>query len=51
MDDLNAVRDERWKLHVARDGAAVSELYDLRDDPAETVDVAGAHPDVVARLE
>jgi arylsulfatase A-like enzyme len=51
MDDLQAVRDERWKLHVARDGAAVRELYDLRGDPAETFDVADAHPDVVARLE
>lgn len=51
MDDLHAVRDERWKLHVARDGQAVQELYDLRDDPAETGDVAAAHPEVVARLE
>jgi arylsulfatase A-like enzyme len=50
MDDLHAVRDERWKLHVARDGAAVQELYDLRVDPAETLDVAAANPEVVARL-
>ena len=27
------------------------ELYDLKTDPAETKDVAGAHPDVVARME
>jgi arylsulfatase A len=51
MDDLHAVRDGRWKLHVARDGAAVCELYDLSTDRGEQHDVAAAHPDVVARLE
>jgi len=50
-DDLCAVRVGRWKLHVARDGAAVSELYDVVDDLAETTDVAAAHPEVVAELE
>lgn len=51
MDDLQAVRDERWKLHVARGGAPVCELYDLATDPGETTDVAAQHPDVVRRLE
>jgi arylsulfatase A-like enzyme len=51
MDDLCAVRDQRWKLHVARDGAAVCELYDLRDDPGESLDVAAQHPGLVQRLE
>jgi arylsulfatase A-like enzyme len=51
MDDLHAVRDERWKLHVARDGHPVQELYDLRRDQGETDDVAAAHPEVVDRLE
>lgn len=50
MDDLCAVRDGRWKLHLARHGAPCTELYDLAGDPAEAVDVAGANPDVVARL-
>lgn len=27
------------------------ELYDLKTDPAETKDVAAAHPDIVARME
>jgi arylsulfatase A len=51
MNDLCAVRSGRWKLHVARDGQAVEELYDLLADPGESHDVHAAHPDVVARLE
>ena len=50
MANLHAVRDGRWKLHVARDGHPVAELYDLDADVGETTDVAAAHPDVVARL-
>ncbi len=50
MDDLCAVRDRRWKLHLARHGEAVRELYDLHADGSETSDVAADHPDVVARL-
>jgi arylsulfatase A len=42
--------NERWKLHVARDGATVVELYDLRSDAAETNDVSATHPEVVHRL-
>jgi arylsulfatase A-like enzyme len=51
MDDLCAVRDARWKLHVARDGVAVCELYDLQADPGESVDVAAQHAHQVQRLE
>jgi arylsulfatase A len=51
MDDLEAVRSGRWKLHFAKHGTPITELYDLIADPAETTDVRGAHPDVVARLE
>lgn len=50
MDDLAAVRDARWKLHQARHGEPVTELYDLRADGSETTDVASDHPEVVARL-
>ncbi len=59
-NDLDAVRDERWKLFVARNEhdpatgkqvrRAVSVLYDMRADIGETTDVAADHPDVVARL-
>ena len=50
MDDLCAVRLGRWKLHVARDGQPVRELYDLSTDPGESTDVAEDRPDVVERL-
>ena len=37
-------RDERYKLVNGR------ELYDLINDPAESADIAGQHPDIVQRL-
>jgi arylsulfatase A len=51
MNHLEAVRAGPWKLHVAKGGAAVTELYDVVDDPGESVDRAPDLPDVVARLE
>ncbi|TDT18411.1 arylsulfatase A-like enzyme [Ilumatobacter fluminis] len=47
---LAAVRQGRWKLHVARGDESVEELYDLVDDVGETNDVSGEQPDVVAAL-
>jgi arylsulfatase A-like enzyme len=46
------VRDDRWKLLYvpARTGVRWM-LYDTRDDPAETRDVAASHPEVLARLQ
>jgi hypothetical protein len=46
------VRDERWKLLYvpARTGVRWL-LYDTQADPGETVDVAAAHPDVLARMQ
>ena len=49
-NDLEAVRWRRWKLHVARAGIAVTELYDIEDDPSESIDLHEEHPDVVADL-
>ncbi len=48
---LEAVRCGRWKLHVAKGRNRLRELYDLSVDVRESVNVAGAHPDVVADLE
>ena len=42
-------RDERYKLIAYRDDPLV-QLFDLRDDPGETRNVADERPDVVARL-
>ena len=44
-----AVREGRWKL-VYRPTDGLRELFDMEIDPAETNDVSGEHPDVVARL-
>jgi arylsulfatase A-like enzyme len=45
-------RDDRWKLVYAPTRAGVRwMLFDTRDDPGETRDVAAVHPDVLARLQ
>ncbi len=49
-NNLNAVRTGSWKLHLARDGKEVSELYDLDADLAETTNVYSEHPDLVREL-
>ncbi len=51
MDDLEAVRSGRWKLHFSKHGDEVAELYDLERDPAETTNRYAEEPDVVAELE
>ncbi len=43
-----AVRMGRWKAIIPKVGAAV-ELYDLVADPSETTDLAGKHPELVAK--
>ena len=59
---LFALRQGRWKLHLfkrelgpkGKPGPPVRckepELYDLSDDPAEKVNLAQNHPDLVAEL-
>jgi len=48
-----AVRLGDWKgvRQKMLRGPVKTELYDLRDDPGETTDLAAKHPDVVARIE
>jgi iduronate 2-sulfatase len=52
-DNERTVRTERWRLIVTRanDGAPQIELFDFRDDPFETRNVAAAHADVVSELQ
>ena len=46
--DMAAVRDGEWNYVVPFENPGAGErLYDLRADPLETRDVAGAHPEVL----
>jgi arylsulfatase A-like enzyme len=49
-DTLEAIRMDRWKLHLHKDGAALHALYDVVSDPAESTDLSGDRPDLVAHL-
>ncbi|CAN5425240.1 N/A [soil metagenome] len=51
MNDLEAVRVGRWKLHLAKHGERHVALYDLDADPGETTDLAGPNAEVVTELE
>jgi len=50
MDQIEAVRAGRWKLHIRKRDRVVCELYDLQSDLGETTNVAEVRGDVVARL-
>ena len=56
-DCLNAVRAGEWKLHVSRPTGygeppeAVLELYNLKQDIAESNNLAADRPDIVAQLQ
>ena len=50
MNDLEAVRAGRWKLHIAKSGEPVDGLYDVVADPAESTDLAADHTAEVVRL-
>ena len=41
--------DGRWKALRKQNPSAPVELFDLSSDAAETTDVAGRHPEIVAR--
>jgi len=49
-ENLEALRDRRWKLRLARGANGKAELYDLDADASETTNVAGEHAAVVAEL-
>ena len=49
--ELEAVRDGDWKLHLAKKGEPRRELYHLPSDIAEARDRSTAEPALVARLE
>lgn len=49
--NLEAVRRGDWKLHFCKGDQVLSELYNLRDDIAETDNVYDRHPKLVAEIE
>lgn len=50
MNDLEAVRAGRWKLHLAKAGERATGLYDVVADPAESIDRSRDSPDHVTWL-
>ncbi len=51
MDMLEAVRHNKWKLHVSKDRNPIQELYDLENDPGEQTNIYDSFPDIVKELE
>ncbi len=49
-NNLEAIRDQTWKLHVRKGDQEVKELYNLMDDPGETMNLYESYPSVVADL-
>ena len=50
MNDLEAVRNGRWKLHFSKKGEPGHELYDLENDIGETINAIDDHPHIVSEL-
>ena len=50
-NNLEAVREGRWKLHVHKGDAAFSALYDLEQDCGEQCDLSATQPEVMERLQ
>ncbi|HUO11087.1 MAG TPA: sulfatase-like hydrolase/transferase [Phycisphaerae bacterium] len=50
MGNVWAIREGNWKLEIPQRNVKTPLLFNLADDIAETKDVAGDHPDVVAHL-
>jgi arylsulfatase A-like enzyme len=50
QNNLEAVRDKTWKLHVRKWKDEIRELYNLEEDPGETRNLYDAQPAVVAEL-
>ena len=47
LDNLEAMREGRWKLRLAGD---TTQLFNLQDDPGERFNRAAEHPDRVRRM-
>lgn len=50
MNNLEAVRHGKWKLHVRKKEDKIDELYDLESDVSETKNIYNQNPAVVKEL-
>jgi arylsulfatase A len=50
-NNLEAVREGRWKLHVRKGKDEVKYLFDLEQDVGEAVNLYDKHPEIVERLQ
>ncbi len=50
-NNLEAVREGQWKLHVRKGDSTMLALYDLAQDQGEQSNLAKQHPDVVDHLQ
>ncbi len=48
---LEAVRSGDWKLHIRKENEDVLELYNLREDIAESTNRAATEPDILSSLK
>ena len=44
------MRDGKWKIVKLKSGQDW-ELYNLEEDPSETIDLSSEHPDLLRRLD
>ena len=51
QNNLEAVRNKKWKLHQQKDGKKVSELYNLENDISEKNNVYEKYPEIVLELQ
>ena len=49
-NNLEAIRDQTWKLHVRKEDQEIKALYNLIDDPGETQNLYESYPSVVENL-
>ena len=51
MNNLEAIRSGKWKLHVRKHKKEILELYDLENDIGETENICDKHPEIVKDLK
>ena len=50
LNNIEAVRSGKWKLHLRKNEEEISELYDLEEDNGENNNLFDQHPEIVKEL-